>query len=116
MSKKSSTAGPSPKGGNGSDRGGDGRFLPGNPGGPGNPYARHVAALRRALFDALTPDDVADVVAGLLRKARRGDVRAAELIFRYSIGEPAAAPAPDFAAMGLDEADLLTIESRGQSR
>ena len=34
------------------ERGEDGRFLPGNAGGPGNPYARKVAALRGSLINA----------------------------------------------------------------
>ena len=31
-----------------------GRFRPGNPGGPGNPFARKVAALRKALLDSVS--------------------------------------------------------------
>src|SRR5207248_10793741 len=31
-----------------------GRFAPGNPGGPGNPFARRVAELRTALLDMVT--------------------------------------------------------------
>lgn len=30
-----------------------GRFTTGNPGGPGNPYARRVAAMRTQLLDAV---------------------------------------------------------------
>ena len=35
-----------------------GQFATGNPGGPGNPYARRTAALRSALLDAVTEADI----------------------------------------------------------
>jgi len=47
---------PSPIGSNG--RGSDGRFAKGNPGGPGNPFARQVAALRQNMLDAVTGEDI----------------------------------------------------------
>jgi len=59
--------------GDGAFRGPDGRFLPGNPGGPGNPRAAQVAELRRALLEAVTPDDVRGIVAGLVERAKHGD-------------------------------------------
>ena len=37
------------------DRDARGRFAPGNQGGPGNPFARRVAALRQSLLDAVPP-------------------------------------------------------------
>ena len=54
---------PKPNGPNGG-RGEDGRFLAGNPGGPGNPYSRQVAKLRQAILDAVTPQDVAEMNPG----------------------------------------------------
>lgn len=38
---------------------GTGRFLPGNAGGPGNPYAARVGELRAALLNAVKPGDLA---------------------------------------------------------
>jgi hypothetical protein len=35
-----------------------GRFTRGNPGGPGNPFARHQAALRQALCQAVSQEDI----------------------------------------------------------
>src|ERR1700688_5007185 len=57
-----------------------GRFTRGNKGGPGNPFARQAAALRQALTSAVTPQDVADIAAKLLEKAKQGDVPAAKLV------------------------------------
>src|SRR5437588_12016801 len=52
------------------DRDATGRFAPGNPGGPGNPYARQVARLRSAMLAAITEDDIQEIVRVLLMKAR----------------------------------------------
>ena len=35
-----------------------GKFTAGNPGGPGNPYARQVAALRAHLLKSITAEDL----------------------------------------------------------
>ena len=42
-----------------------GRFTRGNPGGPGNPYARQVAALRKVILNRLTEE--------ITEEDRRGD-------------------------------------------
>src|ERR1700722_8743788 len=65
-----------------------GRFTRGNKGGPGNPFARQTAALRQALTSAVTPQDIADIAAKLLEKAKQGDVPAAKLVFSYALGKP----------------------------
>jgi hypothetical protein len=72
-----------------------GRFAPGNRGGPGNPFARRVADLRRALLDTVTPDDLQAITRQLIAKAREGDVAAARLVLAYTLGKPAAAVDPD---------------------
>jgi len=72
-----------------------GRFAPGNPGGPGNPFARQVAALRQALLNAVTPDDIHTVAKALVQRAAEGNVQAAKLLLSYSIGKPQPAPEPD---------------------
>jgi hypothetical protein len=84
---------PSPNGANGRDAGG--RFTRGNPGGPGNPFARRVAALRRALLDTVTEEDIRAVVRKLLQEALRGDVAACKVLLAYAIGRPADAVDPD---------------------
>jgi len=65
-----------------------GRFLPGNGGGPGNPHAARVAALRSALLEAVTPADLAAIAKMLVRAARGGDVAAAKVVFERTLGRP----------------------------
>jgi hypothetical protein len=72
-----------------------GRFAAGNRGGPGNPFARQVAALRSALLARVTPQDVGDVAEALLRQAREGNVAAAKLLLSYTLGKPGPAADPD---------------------
>ncbi len=62
-----------------------GRFCRGNPGGPGNPFARKTAALRQALLDTVTVEDLQAIVRRLLQKAKEGDVAAARLVLSYAI-------------------------------
>ena len=99
---------PSPNGANGDGRDRRGRFALGNPGGPGNPYARRVAELRAALLNAVTPEDVAELARALLTQAKAGDVAAARLVLSYAVGRPAEAPdagqtADDWPAVGEDD-------------
>lgn len=78
---------PSSKGKNGRDQR-TGRFQKGWRGGPGNPHAKKVARLRSVLLNAVTPEDVEEVIAALLRKAKRGDVYAARELFDRLMGRP----------------------------
>jgi len=72
-----------------------GRFTAGNTEGAGNPFARQVAALRRLLLEAVTPEKLQEIVNALVAKAEAGDVPAAKLVLSYTLGRPAAAPDPD---------------------
>jgi hypothetical protein len=65
-----------------------GRFQPGNPGGRGNPFAKRVAALRSALLDAVTPEDIAAAVRALIDRAKAGDVAAIRELLDRCIGKP----------------------------
>jgi hypothetical protein len=76
-----------------------GQFAKGNAGGPGNPYPRRVAALRRALLDSVTEDDMSAIAKAVIEEAKTGNVAAAKLIFQYVLGKPDSAanfdlPAP----------------------
>jgi len=77
---------PTPNGDNGRDD--RGRFTTGNTGGPGNPYAQQVGRLRSALMSAVTEDDIRAVVEALVKKARKGDVTAARVLFDRVLGKP----------------------------
>jgi len=70
------------------ERGEDGRFLPGNAGGPGNPYARKVAALRRSLINAVTYEDIEAIIHSQVEKAKHGDTVAAKFIVVRLLGRP----------------------------
>src|SRR5271165_1591112 len=84
---------PSAKADNG--RSASGRFAKGNPGGPGNPFARQVAALRQELLNAVSLDKLRSIVGKLVEKAEQGDVPAAKVVLEYTIGKPAKVTDPD---------------------
>src|SRR5438046_9965777 len=64
-----------------------GRFAPGNPGGPGNPFARHVAALRKAFFAAVSEEDLQRICQRLVAQAILGDIPSAKLVLGYVLGK-----------------------------
>jgi hypothetical protein len=72
-----------------------GRFGPGNAGGPGNPFARKVAELRSAFLNAISKEEMRDIVRQLVAEAQLGDKAAIKLLFQYCIGKPAPAASPD---------------------
>lgn len=77
---------PSANGSNG--HGPDGKFLQGNPGGPGNPHAAEVSQLRSALLQAVTADDLRNVIAALVNQAKSGNVQAAKVLLDRLFGRP----------------------------
>jgi hypothetical protein len=87
------TPGPSANGASGRDS--RGRFARGNPGGPGNPFARHQAALRQALCQAVSAQDIQAIAHRLVVQAQAGDVAAAKLLLAYVVGKPAEPADPD---------------------
>jgi hypothetical protein len=89
---------PFPNGDNGRDAR-SGRFVKGNPGGPGNPTFRKLAAARRALIEAVTHHDLKALAAALLKQALGGDHEAARILLSYVVGKPVNAVDPD----GADE-------------
>ena len=81
-----------------------GRFAKGNLGGPGNPFARKVAALRTALIASVSEEDMRAIAEQLVVSARLGDLAAIKLLFQYVLGKPAAAVDPD--TLDLQELEL----------
>jgi hypothetical protein len=73
-------------GNNGRD--GNGRFGSGNQAAKGrtNPHARRVVELRSAFMDAVTPDDIQDVVAALFDEAKSGNVAAIREYLSRALG------------------------------
>jgi hypothetical protein len=72
-----------------------GRFAKNNPGGPGNPFGRRLAALRQALLAAASDEDIRAIATRLLREAQTGDPLSVRLLFLYTLGRPAAVVDPD---------------------
>jgi hypothetical protein len=96
---------PSANGANGRHDPATGRFLPGNPGGPGNPYARKVASLRTQFLDAITPELMQTFVHDLARLAGKGSIEHAQLFLKYALGDPLPPVDPDT----LDHHELLLL-------
>jgi hypothetical protein len=63
-------------------------FRPGNPGGPGNPFARQVNTLRSKLYEAVTPEDFAQVVTALVDGAKAGKLPFVRELLDRLIGKP----------------------------
>jgi hypothetical protein len=78
-----------------SGRAANGRFGKGNPGGPGNPFARQVAAFRQEFMAATTTQDIAAIARAMIDKAKEGDCAAARIVLQYTLGKPAATVDPD---------------------
>ena len=72
-------------------RGRNGRFLPGHGGGPGNPHAQKVHRLRSALLNAVTPEDVKEIIYKLVSMAKQGDIAAAKELLDRTLGKPVTA-------------------------
>jgi len=72
-----------------------GRFTPGNPGGPGNPFARLVAELRQAAIEAVPREKLRAIFVKMSDLALEGNVQAAKFIAAYVIGKPQPARDPD---------------------
>lgn len=68
-------------------RSANGRFVNGNRHGRGNPLARRVQRLRVELLRFVSSDDLREVVAALIVKAKGGDVPAAKELLDRAIGK-----------------------------
>src|SRR5262245_49502403 len=93
LGRPAPSAAPLANGGNGRDT--RGRFAAGNVGGPGNPFTRRTARLRQLLVEAVSDQDLKDVIAMLVRQAKEGDVAAAKVLLSYVVGKPAEMAHPD---------------------
>src|SRR5205809_6619781 len=77
------------------ERNGHGRFAAGNRGGPGNPFARRVAELRKAFVEAVTPEDLQKICQRFVTLAVFGDLAAAKFVLGYVPGKIPAPVNPD---------------------
>jgi len=85
-----------------------GRFQAGNPGGPGNPYAKQVGRLRSAMLDAVSEEDMRAVVAKLVELAKDGSVPAAKEVLERTLGRPTEADLID----RLEQLETLLVSQR----
>ena len=69
-------------------RGTNGRFAPGNPGGPGNPHAGSVSKLRAAILRAVDEGDIEAIIKKLVQQARSGDLPAVKELLDRCVGKP----------------------------
>ena len=65
-----------------------GRFGLGNKSGRGNPFMSRVVAYRKAIWDAISNDDVARLAKKMLLLGEAGDVAAAKVVFERTAGRP----------------------------
>ena len=77
---------PSPTGSNGREP--TGRFAAGNNIATGNPHAKRIGLLRSALLEAVTVEDMTQVVEKLLEQAKAGDIQAAREVLLRTLGRP----------------------------
>lgn len=74
---------------NGNGRAANGRFAPGNQGGPGgDTYAIRCSQLRQALIEAVSVADMKAIAKKLLSLAKRGDLDAIRILFDRLLGRP----------------------------
>jgi hypothetical protein len=83
----------------------NGRSLPGNQAAKGNTVYRKLCAMRRAVLEAVTEEEMAALSRKLYELAIDGDLEAAKLLLLYAVGKPAPAVDPDGADQ--DEFDRL---------
>ena len=73
------------------ERDANGRFVKGQSGNPlGRPRLDEEQKYLRTLRKALPQKDIQAIVEALAGRAKRGDVRAAQLLLEYAIGKPTA--------------------------
>jgi hypothetical protein len=75
------------------DRDESGRFLPGNPGGPGRPPKARNLAYVDAVIRALPPEQLGALLAEMVEFAEttqswRGKLAAVRLALEYAVGKP----------------------------
>ena len=118
MKKATTTPAADPQ--TGPDTGHDkkGRFTAGNKCSRG----RKVTELRRALLDAVTPEDIKEIVAAVVEKAKAGDLQAISLLLDRCIGKAMSAQeyelyTHEYDKPGFDTSPFsMTIEERDQIR
>ena len=87
-----------------------GRFRRGNPGGPGSPYVRQVAAWRAAFAKSVTPADITSVIEKLKEAAVAGESWAIHELLERALGRPPAFSEPEIVER-LEKLEAQVLES-----
>ena len=85
----------------------NGRYAPGNPGGPGRPKGRRVTELRRAAMEAVTPDMIRGVLRKVAMQALQGNLSAARIFLERTLGRAAEIPAGE--PLGIEPLKIKTV-------
>lgn len=80
-----------------------GRFVKGNPGGPGNPKMRSLTEQAKRIRALVTDEDLERVVRRLVELAEGGDAQACKLVLERLAGK---APQPPEPELDLDLVDV----------
>ena len=64
-----------------------GKFVPGNPGGPGNPLAKRVNQIRARILAQITREDLNEIIAKLIEQAKAGDIVAIKEVLDRCMGK-----------------------------
>jgi hypothetical protein len=72
-----------------------GRFAKGNPGGPGNPFARRTALYQKAIRQVVSLEDMREVMTMVKLKAKSGDLAAVKILTAHTAGKGVPAVDPD---------------------
>ena len=72
---------------NSQDRDARGRFVPGNKGGPGA-WSGKMGSFRQQLLEAVSPEELDEIIRVLLARARKGDLRAIVVLLDRLCGRP----------------------------
>src|SRR5687768_14507095 len=72
-----------------------GRFKKGNPGGPGNPYARETALIRQMVHEEADVECLRVILRAIIARAKEGDLAAARFVYTYAYGKPTTPIDPD---------------------
>ncbi len=94
-------------------RSSNGKFLPGNPGGPGYGSFKKAMELKKQILASIDTIDIHNIMRSMVDQAIDGNVFAAKLVLSYTVGEPSK-ELKDFNKKDLDAVvdmlDLVPIE------
>lgn len=65
-----------------------GRFAPGNSGGPGRPKLSYEQECSKTLQDAVSQDDWLEIIHKTVQDAKKGDHRSRQWLANYLLGRP----------------------------